>query len=86
MVYTVCHSVCIFWTHYSMVEPHCSNFRIITAIFRLSELGILQYVSFMLVFSVFRGIPNYNHKKGTITFIRTSKPVVNGNGNMEVRD
>ena len=31
MVYTVCNSVCIFWTHYSVVEPHCSNFRIITA-------------------------------------------------------
>lgn len=33
-----------------------------------------------------RGIPNYNHKKGTITFIRTSKPVVNGNGNIEEKD
>ena len=32
-VYTVCHSVCIFWTHYSMVEPLCSNFRVITANF-----------------------------------------------------
>ena len=30
---TVCHSICIFWTRYSMVEPHCSNFRIITTIF-----------------------------------------------------
>ena len=29
-VYTVCHSVCIVWTHYSMVEPHRSNFRSIT--------------------------------------------------------
>ena len=36
-VYTVCHSVCIFWARYSMVEPHCSNFRIITATFRVSE-------------------------------------------------
>ena len=26
-----------FWAHYSMVEPHCSNFRIIAAIFRVSE-------------------------------------------------
>ena len=26
---TVCHSVCIVWTHYSMVEPHSSNFRVI---------------------------------------------------------
>ena len=32
-VYTVYHSVCIFWTHYSMVEPQCLIFRIIIAIF-----------------------------------------------------
>ena len=32
-VHTVCHFVCIFWTHYSMVKPHCSNFRIITLVF-----------------------------------------------------
>ena len=32
-VYTVCHSVCIVWTHYSMVEPHSSNFRVITTNF-----------------------------------------------------
>ena len=29
-VYNVCHSVCIVWTYYSMVEPHSSNFRVIT--------------------------------------------------------
>ena len=29
-VYTVCHSVCILWTPYSMVEPHNSNYRVIT--------------------------------------------------------
>ena len=29
-VYTVCHSVCIVWTHYSMVEPRSSNFRVMT--------------------------------------------------------
>ena len=27
----VCHSICTFWTHYSTVEPPCSNFRVITA-------------------------------------------------------
>ena len=27
---TVCHSVCIVWTHYSIVEPHSSNIRVIT--------------------------------------------------------
>ena len=32
-VYTVCHSVCIVLTHYSMVEPHSSNFRVITTNF-----------------------------------------------------
>ena len=32
-VYTVCHSACIVWTHYSMVEPHSSNFRVITTNF-----------------------------------------------------
>ena len=31
--YTVCHSICIVWTHYSMVEPHSSNFRVITTNF-----------------------------------------------------
>ena len=36
-VYIVCHSVCIFWTHTSMAEPHCSNLRIITAIFPVSK-------------------------------------------------
>ena len=30
---TVCHSVGIVWTHYSMVEPHSSNFRVITTNF-----------------------------------------------------
>ena len=29
-VYTVCHSVCIVWTHCSMEEPHSSNFRVVT--------------------------------------------------------
>ena len=32
-IYTVCHSVCIFWTHYSVVKQHCSNFSVTTAIF-----------------------------------------------------
>ena len=31
--YTVCHSVCIVWTPYSMVEPHSSNFRVMTTNF-----------------------------------------------------
>ena len=27
-VYTVCHSACIFWNHYSVIKWYCSNFRI----------------------------------------------------------
>ena len=41
-VYTVCHSVCIVWTHYSMVEPHSPNFRVITTNF----LGVRIYRKF----------------------------------------
>ena len=32
-VYTVCHSVCFFLTHYSVVKWYCSKIRIVTAIF-----------------------------------------------------
>ena len=32
-VYIVCNSGCIFWVHYSLVKPSCSNFRMITANF-----------------------------------------------------
>ena len=41
-VYTVCHSVCIVWTHDSMVEPHSSNFRVIITNF----LGIWIFKKF----------------------------------------
>ena len=34
---TVCHSICISWTHYSVIEPHCSECRVTTAIFQVSE-------------------------------------------------
>ena len=41
-VYTVCYSVCIVWTNYSVVKGYCCNFRIVTSIFQMSEyLGIL---------------------------------------------
>ena len=43
-VYTVCHSVCIVWTHYSMVEPHSSNFRVITT----NVLGVRIFRKFMV--------------------------------------
>ena len=44
-VYTVCHSVCIIWTVYSMVvEPHSSNFRVITTNF----LGVRIFRKFTL--------------------------------------
>ena len=43
-VYTVCHSVSIVWTHYSMVEPHSSNFRVITT----NILGVRIFRKFMV--------------------------------------
>ena len=43
-VYTVCCFVYIFWTHFSMVKPRCSNFRMITTILSMSEFfGFLRY-------------------------------------------
>ena len=48
-VYTVCHSVCIVWTHYSMVESYRSNFRVITTnVFGVRILVNLRYDSFKL--------------------------------------
>ena len=50
-VCTVCHSVCIVWTHYSMVEPHSSNFRMITT----NVLGVrifLKFTVFDFVWSI----------------------------------
>ena len=43
-LYTVCHSVCIVGTHYCVVEPHSSNFRLITTNF----LGIRIFRKFMV--------------------------------------
>ena len=51
-VYTVCHSVCIVWTHYSMVEPHSSNFRVITTIF----LGVRIFRKFTVKLSLYKTI------------------------------
>ena len=44
-VYTVCHFVCIVWTHYSMVELQSSNFRVITTNF----LGVRIFRKFTVV-------------------------------------
>ena len=49
-VYTVCHSVCIVWTHYSMVEPHSSNFRVITT----NILGVRIFRKFTVVSAFLR--------------------------------
>ena len=44
-VYTICHSVCIVWTHFSMVEPHSPNFRVITT----NVLGVRIFRKFTVV-------------------------------------
>ena len=54
-VYTVCHSVCIVWAHYSLVEPHSSNFRVIrknflgVRIFRKFTVDLYFCVSFFSI-------------------------------------
>ena len=57
-VYTVCHSICIFlWTHFSMVKPPCSNFRVITAnfsgvkSFRIFTVNIQQFLRHVMTVS-----------------------------------
>ena len=50
-VYTVCHSVCTVWTHYSMVEPRSSNFRVITTNF-LSVRIFRKFTVFVVFISV----------------------------------
>ena len=44
-VYTVCHSACIVWTHYIIVEPHSLNFRVITTNF----LGVRIFRKFTVL-------------------------------------
>ena len=46
--HTVCHSICIVWTYYSMVEPHSSNFRVITT----NILGVRIFWKFTVVLTV----------------------------------
>ena len=58
-VYTVCHSVCIVWTHYSMIEPHSSNFRVITTKF----LGVRIFRKFTVVFSTGIAATKIDHYK-----------------------
>ena len=39
------------WTHYSVVEPHISNFRVIQQIFWVSEyLGNLRYFDSIMIY------------------------------------
>ena len=57
-VYTVCHSVCIYWTYYSMIKIHIVHFRIITAYFVvISTLIYSLWYSQMVIQSTY---PLYN--------------------------
>ena len=47
---TACLPFRVFWTHYSIVKRHNSNFRLITVFFRASEFrGFLWYMFFLSV-------------------------------------
>ena len=48
-VYTVCHSVCIYWMHYSVVRLPCSSFRVVTANF----LYVRIFRNFTMLYNFF---------------------------------
>ena len=53
--YFVCQSVCSCWTHYSMVKPHSSNFRLIYRHFLGDVCGrmiCLRHKDWLLLFSL----------------------------------
>ena len=62
-VYTVCQSVCIFWTHFCTVKPHCSNLRIITAIFLYSFFCRIFTVNYDFFFCLCSSVANLSYCK-----------------------
>ena len=44
-IYTVCHSLCIVWTHYYMVDPISPNFRVIIT----NVLGVPIFRKFTVI-------------------------------------
>ena len=65
-VYTICYCVCICWTHYSMVKPSCSNFRVIIAHFKC------------LNFRTFYGI-SCSNQRNTICMLLHEHPQLSSN-------
>ena len=53
--YTVCHSICIIWTHYSVVVPHSPNFRVITTNFLGVWIFHHHHIHFRALFSSTKG-------------------------------
>ena len=65
-VYTVCNSLCIVWTHYSMVEPDSSNFRVIT-----TNVRIFRKFTVVFWYVITRDqIYNLQHSKWTLSYLR----------------
>ena len=81
-VYAVCHSVCIVWTHYSMVEPHDSNVRVITT----NLLGVRIFRKFTVF--IVTGCSRYLDKVNRVHVPCHSDEVINllreGNSNQVV--
>ena len=73
-VYTVCHSVCIFWMHYSMVKQPCSNFWMITANFGMSEpWGVLRYSQNICFGEICKIIPKLSSNNHLICYRKFPK-------------
>ena len=74
-VYTVWNSIYIFRTHYSMVEPSCSNFREITANFsgvrNFRIFTVFQVSQYCYFYSIWLYEPH--HEKTLIWGLRPGK-------------
>ena len=84
-VYTVCHSICIVWTHYSMAEPHSSNFREFTTNF----LGVRIFRKFTVLISIPEAMNKVKHDSNgmpchTATFLSLNLRITNSTDDTEL--
>ena len=52
-IYIICHSVCTMWSHYSIVKPPCSNFRVCSCLYTTYITKDHMIMDFIFKFSMF---------------------------------
>ena len=72
-VYTVCHSICIIWTYYSMANPHFSIFKVYS-----NFTGVRTFRLFMVhhcTLSAYNIWKKLTHEKtATVNFLNIRTP------------